>query len=486
MESESLKNLRNLVRLRPIFQMLLQISRETGIEIYLVGGMVRDALLGRESRDVDLALSGKTLETALRFAQKTGGTYVLLKEEKETARVVLPGWTVDFAGFRGPDLKSDLGGRDFTINAIALPFAPAFEEREWTPFDPLGGMEDLGKRILRMCGPRSFLEDPLRMLRAFRFMSQLGLTIDPETRQAVKHGAALLAGTAPERIHYELKVMFSQAECVRAFRVMDEEGLAEVLFPDLALLKAIDQKGYHHLDVFHHSVLTLQSLEDLLRGRIEIPEALRKEVEAYAAFNGNLPALKWAALFHDLGKIDAVIETAEKTTFYGHEEYSLKRFEVLAARFRLSHQEKDLIGRLIRMHMRPHFWVNEKRKGSLSRRAILRFIREAGEELSAVFLLSLADSLAAQGGEKPKDTEELLQTLWLEAIALRDEVVRPLEKNSPLITGRDLIALGLKPGPEFQKILESVQESYMDGEISNRDEALALIKGKFLNKKAKV
>jgi poly(A) polymerase len=479
MEYDQIKKLRSAIILEPLFKILGETGQETGTEIYLLGGMVRDALLGKENRDVDLALSANALGTARRFARETGGTYVLLKEENETARVVLPGWTVDFAGFRGPDLESDLRGRDFTINAIALPLSRAFEGGEWTPLDPLGGIGDLENRILRMCGPRSFPEDPVRMLRGFRFMSQLGLTIEPETRRAVKHGAALLTGTAPERVHYELNMMFSQAECVRAFRILVEEGLAEVLFPDLVLLKAIGQKGYHHLDVFHHSVLTLQFLEDLLRGRIKIPEGLQKEVEGYGALKGNLPALKWAALFHDLGKIETANEAGEKVTFYGHEEFSLKRFEILAGQYRLSNREKELIGRLIRLHMRPHFLVNEKRKGSLSRRAILRFIREAGEELSPVFLLSLADSLAAQGPEKPEDNEEFLQALWLEAVALRDEVIRPLEKNPPLITGRDLIASGLKPGPQFHQILESVQESYMDGKISTRDEALAYIKKMF-------
>jgi poly(A) polymerase len=363
---------------------------------------------------------------------------------------------------------------------MALPLSQAFEEGEWQPSDPMGGIRDLENRILKVCGPHSFPEDPLRMLRAFRFMAQFGLTIESETGQAIRQWAALLNGTAPERIHYELNVMLSQADSVRAFRIMDDEGLAEVLFPELSLLKKIDQKGYHHLDVYHHSVLSLQCLEEVLQERTWIPEKLRKEVKAFLSFNGKLPALKWAALFHDLGKIDTAIETGEKTIFYGHEEFSLKRFEVLAARFRLSNWEKELIGRLILLHMRPHFLVNEKRKRSLSRRAILRFTREAGEELSAVFLLSLADSLAAQGPEKPKDNEELLQALWLEAINLRDKVIRLLEKSPPLINGRDLIALGLKPGPQFQTILESVKESYMDGEISTLDEALAFIKKKFL------
>ena len=470
---------------QPLFKTLLELRREGGSEIYLVGGMIRDALLGRESRDVDLALPGDALDTALRFAQKTGGTYVLLKEKNETARVVLPGWTIDFVRFRGPDLESDLRGRDFTINAIALPLSSAVNEGEWRPFDPLGGLQDLENRILRLAGPKSFQEDPLRMLRAFRLMAQLGLAIDADTRRAIQRWATLLTRSAPERIHYEWDLLLSQAESAMAFRLMDEDGLAEVLFPDLALLKGINQRGYHHLDAFQHSVLTLQRLEDLLQGKIPLPQVLETEMRASAALIENLLTLKWAALFHDLGKIDTGVEAEGKMTFYGHEEFSLKRFEVLAERFRLGNREKNLIGRLIGQHMRPHFLVYEKRKGSLSRRALLRFIRESGEALSGNFLVSLADNLAAQGGEKPEDFEYLLESLWLEALALREEVVRPLEKRKPLITGRDLMALGLKSGPLFKKILESVEESYFAGEIATREEALTRVKEKFITGRAK-
>jgi poly(A) polymerase len=486
MESEQIKNLHAFVHLHPFFKTLLQLSREAGIEIYLVGGLVRDTLLGRETQDVDLTLSRDALATALRFAEQTGGTFVLLKEEKETARVVLQGWNIDFAQFRAPDLRADLHGRDFTINAIALPLTQAFAEGDWLPYDPLCGMRDLKDRVLRMTGPNSFPQDPLRLLRAFRLMAQLDLTIDAETRQAIKKWASLLRKSASERIHYEWNLLLAQPDSARAFKFMDEDSLAEVLFPDLTLLKGINPKGYHHLDVFQHSVLTLQCLEDLLQGRILLPKDLEREMRAYIDLNRNLPVLKWAALFHDLGKIDTKIEAKGKMTFYGHEEFSLNRFEGLAERYRLSHREKELIGRLIGRHMRPHFLLNEKRKGLLSRRALLRFIREAGEELAGLFLLSLADSLAAQGREKPEEQDKLLESLWVEAIFLREEVVRPMVKRTPLISGRDLIALGLKPGPMFKKILESVQESYWSGEISTRDEALAKIKENFYPERAKV
>jgi poly(A) polymerase len=386
--------------------------------------------------------------------------------------VVLKGATYDFAKFRGPDLEADLRGRDFTINAIALSLNQAFEAQDWTVIDPLKGIEDLKRKILRMTSPDCFNQDPLRTLRAFRFSSQLGLTLEPETFQAIKATAKLLARTAPERIHYEWTVLLSLPEAFRQVALMDPAGLLEALFPELCQLKQVPQNGYHHLNAYDHSVLSLQYLEQTLSDPSQVSPVIREEIRGLQRGIIKIPWLKWAALLHDLGKAATGEQKGDRLTFYGHVSASQNLFQSIAERYRLSHREKNYIEQMIGWHMRPLHLVQEERKMSLSRKALTRFVREVGDELTGVFLMALADSLAARGEEKPADLETHLIALWEKALAIREEVVRPLQKARPLITGQDLIDLGLSPGPFFKTLLSDIQEERLEGKIATREEAL--------------
>ena len=163
-----LTNLRNWVTREPVFQSLRQTADRLGCECFLTGGLVRDWLLGRPTRDIDLAVSRQALTLAREFAQVVEGTYVLLKQDQATARVALPGLQFDFAGFRASSLADDLRDRDFTINSMALPLAQAFGPGPWQTVDPLNGAGDLARGTIRQCGPDSFNQDPLRLLRAYR------------------------------------------------------------------------------------------------------------------------------------------------------------------------------------------------------------------------------------------------------------------------------------------------------------------------------
>lgn len=476
MESDQIKNLRSYVVGLPLFRILRQISREVGAEVYLVGGLVRDWLLGRETQDVDLTLSREALKAAGLFASQTGGTFVLLREEGEMARVIIDGRTFDFCGFRGPDLEADLKGRDFTVNAIGLSLAQAFREKEWVPSDPLNGMGDLHNRVLRMTGPDCFPQDPLRMLRAFRLSAQLAFTIEPETRKAIRRWAASLIDSAPERIHYEWDLLLSLPNSHVSITEMDEVGLLEVLFPEMGRLKGIGQDRYHHLDVFGHSLLTFHYLEEVVQRHIPLPADLDAEISSYLSEVRKAAWLKEAALFHDLGKSTTMDEKEGHKIFYGHADDSKNQFDSIAKRYRLSNQEKEFIEKIIAGHMRPLLLIEEDRKGRLTRRAMIRFVRQAGDELTGHFLLALADSLAAKGKEKPKDLEDQLKAMWGKALGIREEVIRPLEKRPPLISGRDLIDLGLTPGPIFKTVLSELAEACLNGEMSNREEALDWVK----------
>lgn len=478
MEPDQIKNLRCWVTRHPLLKTLLTISKESGTSIFLVGGLIRDRLLGRETQDVDLTLSREALKTARAFAERTAGTFVLLREEGEMARVVVDDQIFDFSIFRGPDLEADLKGRDFTVNAISFSLGSAFVPGEWIAYDPLQGIKDLEQRVLRMASPDSFEQDPLRMLRAFRLAAQLGLTIDDPSRRAIKKWAPNLTRCASERIRNEWFLLLSQANCLASIHEMDTSGLLEVLFPELTALKGIQQDRYHHLDVFDHSLLTFQHLEKLIERPIPLWADLEEEIIDFLKPDRKAAWLKAAALFHDLGKARTGEVKNGYRTFYGHAEASQRLFNAIADRYRLSNREKEFISRLIGGHLRPLFLVQEAQKGTLTRRALTRFVREEADALTAFFLLALADNLAAQGREKPPDMENQLKVLWRKALSARKEWIQSLEKNPPLLSGRDLMDLGLEPGPLFKTLLSEIKETQQEGGISTREQAFQWVKEK--------
>jgi len=483
-ELEQIKNLRRWVTGHPYFRVLDSISKDLGSEIFLTGGLVRDRLADRQTQDVDLTMAREALRIAQKFADQTGGSLVLLREEAETARVVFKEASFDFAKFRGPDLEADLRGRDFTINTISLALSRAFGPEEWPLMDPLGGISDLGHKILRMAGPFSFDQDPLRTLRAFRFSAQLGLTIDPATLQSIKESASKLVETAPERIHHEWLLLLSQPFCFAQVGQMDSSGLLEVLFPELVRLKGVVQNRYHHLSAFDHSWLSLRCLEEIFSGPTSLPSRLAEEVNVYQEEGRKLPWLKWAVLLHDLGKSATAENKGDRLTFHGHASASQSLFQSIAERYRLSHRERNYIVQMIGWHMRPLHLAEEMRKGTLSRRALTRFVREVADDLNGVFALSLADSLAAQGPEKPKDSEAGIMALWEKALLIRDEFILPMRKAPALLSGLDLIELGLTPGPLFKTLLSELEEERFEGGITNKEEAVGWLRKQIASKKS--
>ncbi len=474
----SLIDLRTWITGEPLFQTLRQTADRLGCACYLTGGLVRDWFLGRPTRDIDLAVSRQALELAQAFAQAAQGTFVLLKKDQATARVVLPGLQFDFAGFRASGLHEDLGDRDFTINSLALPLAPAFGPDPWEPIDPLNGAGDLAQGIIRQCGPNSFNRDPLRLLRAYRLKAQLGMEIEPETRQGLKKWGPALNRSAPERQLYEWVQLLSQPTAGLTLPFMNEDGILDILFPEFLPLKNTPQNSFHHLNVFDHSLLAFQQLEQLLTPDHSWPSGLTEAMGTRLENDAQRAYLKWTALVHDLGKPATAERRDGRWTFHSHEQYGQELFRNIAERFRLGHQTRDLMVRLIGWHMRPFHLLQEETKGRRTPRALLRLVKETGDNLNRVFLLALADCRAAQGPDHPPDSEDRLLRLWQEARRMREEIIIPLSSAPPLITGKDLIQMGLAPGPLFKEIISRIKEEQWSGAIATREEALAWIRAK--------
>ena len=464
---------------RRALKVLGELAASRQVEVYLVGGTVLELALGRAAPDLDLAVSAQTLDLARDLAAALGGTFVLLDEKERTARVVWGEDILDLAEFRAPTLEGDLNGRDFTLNALALDLAAILQGRPPVLADPCGGLEDLSRGWLKMVSAQNLQDDPLRLLRAYRFVATHGFTISPETIFAIRKYVPEFSRVAGERVHQELFLLLMAPRAGAVLKEMDHTGLLLQIFPELADLKGVEQNGFHHLDVFSHSLETVACLEEVLAAPGNFFQQLAPEVARYAAVRPKAALLKLAALFHDVGKpqVQERRVRPERYTFYHHERVGLELFAGLAERLRFSQAEVKTVTTLINLHMRPFLLMPAFRQGELSLRALGRLVRAVRAELPGLFALAMADSLAGQGPQKPADSEAVLSDLADTAYRFLKERLEPQERLPKLLTGHDLIkVLGLKPGPKFRRLLTAVQEAQWEGLVNTRQEALEMVR----------
>jgi poly(A) polymerase len=465
---------------------LRQLHGQLGGELYLAGGVVRDLLLGKVPQDIDLTVSAHAQDWAARLAELTGGALVPLGRQEDAARVVAHGVTVDFAAFRqgAPTIAADLGLRDLTINALAIDVGPLLAETDLVPaqdlllIDPSGGVEDLVHGRIRLAGATSLLDDPLRMVRVFRFAAILGFTVEAATLAQIKEHHHLITRPAVERINHELDLLMASGHAAPAVRAMADCGLLGELLPELLAGQGMEQPASHHLDVFGHSLEALAAMERLLAA----PEAWFPESGELLRNAVHLPSIRrrlcWAALLHDVGKPATFARRADKDdriTFYHHDHIGVRLLEGIAQHYRWSNEDCQQISLLITLHMRPFFLANAERAGQLTLRACIRLLRTVGDSLPGLMLLAMADSLAGKGEASVAGMEEELAALLARLLQVQREHVAPVKAAAPLITGNDLIhRLGLAPGPIFKTILGAVEEAQMEGRVRETDEALAL------------
>jgi poly(A) polymerase len=456
---------------------LRELAKSRQAEVYLVGGSVRELALGQRSPDLDLAVSAHTLELARELAAKLSGTFVLLDEGERTARVVWQGEILDLAEFRAPTLEGDLKARDFTINAMAVELDEILGRQPLALLDPWGGLRDLAQRLVRVTAAENLRYDPLRQLRAYRFAATHGFQVTAETEAAVRLYLPEFSRVAGERIHQELFLLLAAPRAGPVLQEMDRVGLLSRVFPELQDAKEVEQNGYHHLDVFQHLLATVVALERVLAAPQEYFGELAKELARYAAGPPKTVLLKIAALFHDVGKpqVQERRSRPDRYTFYYHEKVGLEIFDQTAQRLRLSSAEAKTVALLIRLHMRPFLLMPAFRQGELTFRALGRLVRAARPELPGLFALAMADSLAGQGPQKPADSEAVLADLAEEAYRFLKERLEPQEEVPRLVSGHDLVRLGLKPGPQFRRILNAVEEAQWEGAVLTREQALKLV-----------
>lgn len=470
-------------------------------DAYLVGGFVRDRLLERSSQDIDLAVPGDALSMAATVAQALSGRAVALDPVRGVARVIChvegeETCHLDISSLRD-GIEEDLGQRDFTIDAMAVPLRDA-ASGDRVIIDPYGGLEDLARRKVRALGPGVFADDPVRLLRGVRLAAEMHLTLDGETMAWMKAGASLLTAVAAERINEEISRLLAVAGAARWLRRLDELGLLTVIIPDLQATKGASQPKEHHWNVFEHSLETVAALEALLgeAGPARRPwiSALALEavpwsadVEAHfrlATSGGRKRSaiLKLAALLHDVAKPQTkTVQSDGRIRFLGHGKVGASMAAAIMERLRFSSREVRLVTDMVRYHMRPA--QLSEAHATPSRRAIYRYFRDLGMVAVDTLFLCLADHMATAGPRL--DMDQWQRHCQLTAHLLRchfeaDAVVAPPK----LLDGHLLMAnLGLQPGPLVGRLLETVREAQAAGAIASTEEALALAAGELTQRR---
>lgn len=458
---------------------LAQVAQRTGLPLYVAGGAVRDWLLGVSAKDLDFTVPKDGVLFAREISNLLGGTFVLLDPEEDVARVVWQGFTLDFSGFRNQTttIESDLGQRDFTVNAMGVSLSPQTGAlASLTIIDPFGGAADLEHKRIRTPDMANLLADPLRLLRAYRFSATLGFAIEPQTEAAIAAHGELLTRAAMERVSYELGLIMSSSRAWQTIDRMAQSGLLWVVFPELVPGKGLGQPSSHHLDVFGHSLDALRRLEEILQNtEAYFPE--QGSLFQEAAQGKRAVLLKWGALFHDLGKPETHKLIEEKITFYNHDQAGAAIFESIAERLHWPKDDRNRVARFIALHMWPFHLSNARLRTGISRKACLRLVKAAGDDLPGLFLLAMADSLAGQGEGKPEGMEENLAALWREVHEVYAEYIQPVFSRPPLLTGHDLInVFGLDPGPVFKEILDALELAQVEGQVADRVQALEWVK----------
>ena len=430
---------------RELLQLLKQAAAEQGVKAWLVGGYVRDHLLGRMQPDLDVVVEeGGALQLAERFAELAGAGPPVTFERYGTAQVTLPGHLVEFvsarsesyaADSRKPDVRpatldEDLRRRDFTVNTLLMDFDGNIHDRLGT------ARADLEARILRTPADptQTFSDDPLRMLRAVRFAAQLGFDLAPDLLPAMRQLSGRMAPpvVSVERIADELRKMLESERPRHALELLDAGGLLDVVLPELAACKGVEQSGYHTHDVYGH---TLQAVG------LTPPDLV----------------VRLAAVFHDVGK--PATATADGA-FTGHEEVGARIATAALERLRFSQKEIDAVVTLVRLHLRPVYYRSEWSDG-----AVRRLARDAGALIEKLMALARAD-IAASAYPEPEKLDEL-------AARLATVVSEQPSRMAAPIDGEDIMhALRLAPGPEVGRIKARLGELIMDGEIEPSREAV--------------
>jgi poly(A) polymerase len=449
---------------------------------WIVGGALRDELLGRPVRDVDVAVAGDPAPLARAVAATVRGAVFRLSEGFGAWRVIdrTGGRVFDVSPLQADTIEEDLARRDFTVNAMARAVRAEGLAGERLPagelIDPLGGRADVASRTLRVIGPEAYERDPLRPLRLARFAAELGFAPDPETERLTATAAPRVAEAAGERVFAELRRLVIADGVLAGIELADRLGLLRAILPELTELHDVEQSQYHHLDVYDHTLEVLARQVEL-EGRLdelfgEDAGRLRRILDQPLADElTRAQALRLGALLHDIGKpATRDVLPNGRVTFMGHDRLGERMVRKVCRRLRTSDRLARFLEGLTRHHLALGFLVHER---PLDRRQVYAYLSRISPVEVEVTLLSCADRLATRGRRADEATEahlDLARELMRAALDWR-------EQGPPAVPIRgDELAreLGIEPGPELGRLLAELAAAAYAGEATTRDETIAL------------
>ena len=437
-------------------------------EGYLVGGSVRDTLMDKSFVDRDIAINGAEV-FAKKMAEKFGATFIVLDPEYKIYRLVLEDKInyLDISEIQGANIEEDLERRDFAMNAIAIDLS------NYEIIDPYCGQKDIEKRIIRHIKDSNFEEDPLRILRAFRFASTTGFDISEETKNCIKNYKHLLLNPAKERINYELMKLFGGGKCSKVLLEMDEYGILEELFSCVKEMKKVTPNTHHHLDLFHHVVETVRNIEELYSGVGDVEKEHLDSID----FGGfpRINHLKLAGFLHDIGKFSTwTIEVTGRHRFIKHDDVGAKMCVPYLREMKFSKKQIEYISSMIKNHIYPSNVIDAP---DLNEKVKMRYLRKMEENVIDNIILAKADRLSARG---EAITEEMVKTKLegldklLDFYLEKKETLKPLPK---LLDGIEIMKIkGIKQSPELGKIINALKEAQLNGDISTKKEAIEFLK----------
>ncbi len=481
-------------RILSILQKLSRYFSELRIESYVVGGLLRDSIIGKETSDIDIAVSADPLEITSDVASLLDGKPVLMDKLNRVGRIVLKNeespigiqYIIDITSVEG-DIKENLSRRDFTLNAMAVDLSQ-FDRNPPSIYllDPYGGFNDLDKCVIRVISDTAFKSDPVRLLRAVRLAAELDFKIDEYTETMIREYSSLISGVVGEKVRDELIKILAVPGSGKLLAYLDELCLLTAIFPEIEQAKGVIQPKEHFWDVFEHSLQTVVAVDLLIReGNLEytsdkVLTAVPWSDELAQYFNREVSGgstrkslLKLAAVLHDIAKPQTkTFNSGGRMRFLGHAKDGADMVTDILERLRFSTKEVKHVEMLVKYHLRPTQMSQDEMPTT---KAIYRYFRDTGETGIDVLFLSLADHLATRG-------PRLSLQNWEEHTKLVDYILsqRSEQENavrSPkLVDGHDLINIfNMKQGREIGKILEAVREAQAAGELTTRKEALSFV-----------
>ncbi len=459
-----------------------------GVELFIVGGTVRDTILAISKKIFDLDVMVKPAEATPRITTEISniidGSFFILDEERNIYRITEKDFQIDITGIRGEDLIDDMFHRDFTIDAMIISFLDLRESiykniSKVPIYDFFGGLKDLSEKLIRMHNPEAIQEDPSRILRAFRLMSEIDGKIDELTFEELIKSKSLLQFVAKERIRDEFFKILINSQSIKIVKTLHENEILSEFFPFLKWFKGIDKKYPEYVDLENHSQDTLRYLEELLIriDKNEFPHSEKiKEIfeEEIVPEHPIKVLLKISSLIHDIGKPETLSFEGDRMRFFNHEAEGAKHAAEYFKELKLSNKEIEILEKLILMHMRPH---NLSSVLELTERSIYRFFRDTGKLSVPLLFLALADAYATRKckmGEL-KEYEQFVNTML-------DYFFKPKEVYvKPLLDGNEIMEiLGLKPSKKVGEVLEDLKETQALAQIKTKEEAINYIKSKYI------